>query len=41
MKGSGVIEKLKKMSSFPGRTGGAFETWLEQADALEFLEQNS
>src|SRR5208282_924240 len=41
MKASGVVNRLKKMSVVPERTGTAFETWLEQTDAIQFLEQNT
>lgn len=36
-----ATETLKKMAIVPARCGDAFETWLEQADAIQFLEENA
>jgi hypothetical protein len=38
---SSVIERLTKISTVPDRSSGAFDAWIEQNDAIQFLEQNS
>lgn len=37
---SDVLGKLRTMSTVPPREGGAYEAWLQQADAFAFLTDN-
>jgi hypothetical protein len=37
---SNVIERLRTISIAPSREGGAFESWIEQNDAIGFLKDN-
>jgi len=37
---SDVLKELRTMSTVPPREGGAYDAWLQQADALAFLANN-
>jgi hypothetical protein len=36
-----VIDRLRQLSTAPGRKGGAFDDWLKQDDTLSFLTDNA